>query len=56
MLALAKNPDDQAAEAIVAKDRSYHSRLSTTRVATLVPAIADPGVGLHRWRRYARLP
>jgi acetylornithine deacetylase/succinyl-diaminopimelate desuccinylase-like protein len=36
MVALAKNPNDQAAEAIVSKDRSYHSMLRTTCVATLL--------------------
>ena len=36
MVALAKNPDDAAAEAIVSKDRSYHSMLRTTCVATLL--------------------
>jgi acetylornithine deacetylase/succinyl-diaminopimelate desuccinylase-like protein len=36
MVALAKNPDDSAAEAIVSKDRSYHSMLRTTCVATLL--------------------
>jgi acetylornithine deacetylase/succinyl-diaminopimelate desuccinylase-like protein len=36
MVALAKNPDDQAAEAIVSRDRSYHSMLRTTCVATLL--------------------
>src|SRR3984885_3282654 len=36
MVALSKNPDDQAAEAIVSKDRSYHSMLRTTCVATLL--------------------
>jgi acetylornithine deacetylase/succinyl-diaminopimelate desuccinylase-like protein len=35
MVALARNPDDQAAEAIVSRDRSYHSMLRTTCVATL---------------------
>src|ERR1700743_1374076 len=30
MVTLAKNPDDQAAEAIVSKDRRYHSMLRTT--------------------------
>jgi acetylornithine deacetylase/succinyl-diaminopimelate desuccinylase-like protein len=38
MVALAKNPDDAAAEAIVSKDRSYHSMLRTTCVATLLQA------------------
>ncbi len=36
MVALAKNPDDKAAEAIVSRDRSYHSMLRTTCVATLL--------------------
>ena len=36
MIALARNPDDHAAEAIVSKDRSYHSMLRTTCVATLL--------------------
>jgi acetylornithine deacetylase/succinyl-diaminopimelate desuccinylase-like protein len=36
MLALAKDPTDQAAEAIVSKDRAYHSMLRTTCVATLL--------------------
>ena len=36
MVALAKNPDDHAAEATVSKDRSYHSMLRTTCVATLL--------------------
>ena len=36
MVALSKNPDDHAAEAIVSKDRSYHSMLRTTCVATLL--------------------
>ena len=36
MVALSQNPDDTAAEAIVSKDRSYHSMLRTTCVATLV--------------------
>lgn len=36
MVALAKNPDDRAAEATVSKDRSYHSMLRTTCVATLL--------------------
>ncbi len=36
MVALSKNPHDQAAEAIVSKDRSYHSMLRTTCVATLL--------------------
>ena len=36
MVALSKNPDDKAAEAIVSKDRQYHSMLRTTCVATLL--------------------
>ena len=36
MVALSQNPDDKAAEAIVSKDRSYHSMLRTTCVATLL--------------------
>jgi acetylornithine deacetylase/succinyl-diaminopimelate desuccinylase-like protein len=36
MIALAQNPADGAAEAIVSKDRSYHSMLRTTCVATLL--------------------
>jgi acetylornithine deacetylase/succinyl-diaminopimelate desuccinylase-like protein len=36
MVTLAKNPSDQAAEAIVSKDRGYHSMLRTTCVATLL--------------------
>ena len=36
MVALSKNPEDHAAEAIVSKDRSYHSMLRTTCVATLL--------------------
>jgi acetylornithine deacetylase/succinyl-diaminopimelate desuccinylase-like protein len=36
MLALANNPDDRAAEAMVSTDRSYHSMLRTTCVATLL--------------------
>ena len=36
MVALAKNPDDHAAEAIVSRDRIYHSMLRTTCVATLL--------------------
>jgi acetylornithine deacetylase/succinyl-diaminopimelate desuccinylase-like protein len=36
MIAVSKNPDDHAAEAIVSKDRSYHSMLRTTCVATLL--------------------
>jgi acetylornithine deacetylase/succinyl-diaminopimelate desuccinylase-like protein len=34
MVALSQNPGDTAAEAIVSKDRSYHSMLRTTCVAT----------------------
>jgi acetylornithine deacetylase/succinyl-diaminopimelate desuccinylase-like protein len=36
MVALSKNPDDKAAEAIVSTDRAYHSMLRTTCVATLL--------------------
>ena len=36
MVALSKNPTDKAADAIVSKDRSYHSMLRTTCVATLL--------------------
>ena len=36
MVALARNPGDKAAEAIVSTDRSYHSMLRTTCVATLL--------------------
>ena len=36
MVALSNNPNDSAAEAIVSKDRSYHSMLRTTCVATLL--------------------
>jgi acetylornithine deacetylase/succinyl-diaminopimelate desuccinylase-like protein len=36
MVALAQNPADSAAEMIVSKDRSYHSMLRTTCVATLL--------------------
>jgi acetylornithine deacetylase/succinyl-diaminopimelate desuccinylase-like protein len=36
MMALARNPNDQIDEAIVSKDRSYHSMLRTTCVATLL--------------------
>jgi acetylornithine deacetylase/succinyl-diaminopimelate desuccinylase-like protein len=36
MVALSQNPDDKAAEAVVSKDRSYHSMLRTTCVATLL--------------------
>jgi len=36
MQALSLNPDDAAAEAVVSKDRSYHSMLRTTCVATLL--------------------
>jgi acetylornithine deacetylase/succinyl-diaminopimelate desuccinylase-like protein len=38
MVALASNPDDTAAEAVVNADRSYHSMLRTTCVATLLEA------------------
>jgi acetylornithine deacetylase/succinyl-diaminopimelate desuccinylase-like protein len=36
MVALSQNPGETAAEAIVSKDRSYHSTLRTTCVATLL--------------------
>jgi acetylornithine deacetylase/succinyl-diaminopimelate desuccinylase-like protein len=36
MVELSKNPGDRAAEAIVSTDRSYHSMLRTTCVATLL--------------------
>ena len=36
MVALSQNPGDTAAEAIVSRDRSYHSMLRTTCVATLL--------------------
>jgi acetylornithine deacetylase/succinyl-diaminopimelate desuccinylase-like protein len=36
MVALASNPEDKAAEAVVSTDRSYHSMLRTTCVATLL--------------------
>ena len=36
MVALAKDPHDTAAEAIVSKDRAYHSMLRTTCVATML--------------------
>src|SRR5580704_16983885 len=36
MVALSQNPSDTAAEAIVSRDRSYHSMLRTTCVATLL--------------------
>jgi acetylornithine deacetylase/succinyl-diaminopimelate desuccinylase-like protein len=36
MVTLAQNPNDAAAEAIVSKDRGYHSMLRTTCVATLL--------------------
>jgi acetylornithine deacetylase/succinyl-diaminopimelate desuccinylase-like protein len=36
MVALSQNPNDTTAEAIVSKDRSYHSMLRTTCVATLL--------------------
>jgi acetylornithine deacetylase/succinyl-diaminopimelate desuccinylase-like protein len=36
MQALSQNPDDVAAEAVVSNDRSYHSMLRTTCVATLL--------------------
>jgi acetylornithine deacetylase/succinyl-diaminopimelate desuccinylase-like protein len=36
MIALSRDPNDGAAEAIVSKDRTYHSMLRTTCVATLL--------------------
>jgi acetylornithine deacetylase/succinyl-diaminopimelate desuccinylase-like protein len=36
MVTLSHNPNDQAAESIVSRDRSYHSMLRTTCVATLL--------------------
>ena len=36
LIAIAANPEDKAAEAIVSKDRTYHSMLRTTCVATLL--------------------
>ena len=36
MIALASNPGDKAADAIVSTDRGYHSMLRTTCVATLL--------------------
>ncbi len=36
MMTLSQNPNDQAAESIVSKDRQYHSMLRTTCVATLL--------------------
>jgi acetylornithine deacetylase/succinyl-diaminopimelate desuccinylase-like protein len=36
MVALANNPEDQAAAALVSRDRGYHSMLRTTCVATLL--------------------
>jgi acetylornithine deacetylase/succinyl-diaminopimelate desuccinylase-like protein len=36
MIALSQNPNDTAAEAVVSKDRRYHSMLRTTCVATLL--------------------
>ncbi len=36
MVALSRNPDDKAAEAVVSKDRAYHSMLRTTCVATRI--------------------
>ncbi len=36
MVTLSQNPNDQAAEALVSKDRQYHSMLRTTCVATLL--------------------
>jgi acetylornithine deacetylase/succinyl-diaminopimelate desuccinylase-like protein len=38
MVALSQNPNDTAAEAIVSKDRGYHSMLRTTCVATRLEA------------------
>jgi len=38
MVTLSQSPNDAAAEAIVSKDRSYHSMLRTTCVATLLDA------------------
>ncbi|MBV9550779.1 MAG: M20/M25/M40 family metallo-hydrolase [Alphaproteobacteria bacterium] len=36
MVALSRNPNDKAAEAVVSADRSYHAMLRTTCVATLL--------------------
>jgi acetylornithine deacetylase/succinyl-diaminopimelate desuccinylase-like protein len=36
MVVLSQNPGDKAAEAVVSRDRSYHSMLRTTCVATLL--------------------
>jgi acetylornithine deacetylase/succinyl-diaminopimelate desuccinylase-like protein len=36
MVAISKDPTDKAAEAVVSKDRTYHSMLRTTCVATLL--------------------
>jgi acetylornithine deacetylase/succinyl-diaminopimelate desuccinylase-like protein len=36
MMALSKDPNDASAEAVVSKDRGYHSMLRTTCVATLL--------------------
>ncbi len=36
MVAISRNPDDKAAEAVVNRDRTYHSMLRTTCVATLL--------------------
>ena len=36
MVAMAKNPQDKAAEAVLNKDRSFHSMLRTTCVATML--------------------
>lgn len=36
MVAIAANPDDRAAEAILNRDKSYHSMLRTTCVATML--------------------
>jgi acetylornithine deacetylase/succinyl-diaminopimelate desuccinylase-like protein len=38
MVAVSRNPNDAASETIVSKDRSYHSMLRTTCVATLLDA------------------
>src|ERR1039457_4255188 len=38
MVALSKNPNDTAAEALVSKDRRYHSMLQPAHVATLLEA------------------
>jgi acetylornithine deacetylase/succinyl-diaminopimelate desuccinylase-like protein len=36
LIAIAANPNDKAADAVVSKDRIYHSMLRTTCVATLI--------------------